>query len=251
MTELIDDRWLSELAQAGHVLVLTGAGMSAESGISTFRDKRQGLWAKYRPEDLATPEAFAANPSHVWDWYQWRREKLRDVQPHAGYFALAEVETLLPDLHIVTQNVDGLHRASGSRQVIELHGNIRRSICSATKRLIDDDWITSHADSPPPSPHAKGAYARPDVVWFGESLPEDALNQAWRLARQADVILSVGTSALVQPAASLPIIGVQAGAVLIEINPEPTPLSAQAHHVLRASAGTALPAIARALAQGR
>jgi len=227
------------------VAVLTGAGMSAESGVATFRDPQDGLWAQYRPEELATPAAFAANPARVWHWYQWRRENVAKVRPHAGYYALVELEARLPEVGIITQNVDGLHRAAGSRSVIELHGNIRRSICSRTRKPIDDSWIEAHPASPPPSPHHPQGLARPDVVWFGETLPTAALEQAWALSGRSDVFLAVGTSALVHPAASLPLAAHRNGAILIEINPEPTPLSGLAHHCIRQAAGVALPAIAR------
>jgi NAD-dependent deacetylase len=193
---------LDELARrvrtASNVLVLTGAGMSAESGVPTFRDAQTGLWSRFRPEDLATPEAFARDPKTVWNWYAWRREMASSVAPHAGHLALAELERRLGGhCTLVTQNVDGLHQRAGSQRVIELHGNILRTICSITRRPIDEAWLEQHCDDqPPPSPHHPRGLARPDVVWFGESLPEGALNDAWRAAEHCDLCLVVGTSSL-------------------------------------------------------
>jgi NAD-dependent deacetylase len=247
VTEVLDEGLLEALTGAERVVVLTGAGMSAESGVPTFRDKQDGLWAQYRPEDLATPEAFEANPSRVWDWYQWRRDKVGSVDPHPGYYALAELQRALPGWVVVTQNVDGLHKAAGSGDVIELHGNICRTICHRTRRGIDAAWLSKNPGSPPASPHSAEGMARPDVVWFGESLPVEALERAWALSSKADVFLSVGTSALVHPAASLPMVALQGGAVLVEINPEPTPLSGKAQHCLRRSAGEVLPRLAARL----
>jgi NAD-dependent deacetylase len=231
------------LAAASGVLVLTGAGMSAESGVPTFRDAQTGLWSRFRPEDLATPESFARDPQTVWRWYAWRRERVHAVVPHAGHAALAELERRLGDrLTLVTQNVDGLHQRAGSSRVIELHGNITRCICSRTRKPIDDAWLAMHRDEEPPrSPHHADAFARPDVVWFGEALPEEALDRAWRAAEECEVCLVVGTSALVQPAASLPLVARAKGAFVVEINPEATPLSAQVDRVVRGTAADILP----------
>jgi NAD-dependent deacetylase len=157
---------LGQLRDSENVLVLTGAGMSAESGILTFRDAQDGLWSKFRPEDLATPQAFSAHPARVWSWYEERREKVRKAEPHAGHLALVELESMLSHLTIVTQNVDALHQRSGSSEVIELHGNIMRSICHLTSRPIDEEWLAKSDDCPPRSPWARNGLARPDVVWF-------------------------------------------------------------------------------------
>jgi NAD-dependent deacetylase len=237
----------SRLKTAKNILVLTGAGMSAESGVPTFRDAQTGLWEKFRPEDLATPEAFRHNPKLVWDWYEDRRNNICKVIPHAGHFALVEIERYCENFLLATQNVDSLHQQAGSRNVIELHGNIMRSICSETGKVIDDDWIKSSPDSPPASPHHTRGLARPGVVWFGESLPADAMNSAMRAAHECDLCFSIGTSTLVQPAASLPFIALDAGATVIEINPAPTSLSAIAQFSLQATAAEALPVIAAAL----
>jgi NAD-dependent deacetylase len=228
------------LGPNSRVVVLSGSGMSAESGIPTFRDAQTGLWSKFRPEELATPEAFARNPTQVWQWYQHRRAGVRAAQPHAGHRALVELERRVARLTIVTQNVDGLHQRSGSGQVLELHGNILRSVCGASGKLIDADWLTCHTEEPPPSPHVPDALARPDVVWFGEALPEAVLARAIGELQNCSLCLAVGTSALVQPAASLPLMAKEAGALLVEVNPDPTPLSRHADVVLRLPASTAL-----------
>lgn len=229
------------IEHAASIAVLTGAGISAESGIPTFRDALTGLWENFRPEELATPEAFAANPQLVWNWYAWRRDKVADAKPNAGHLALAVLEQRCAArgaaFTLITQNVDGLHQVAQSRNVIELHGNIRRVICF-NHRHPAAEWDASQS---PPSCAQCGSPLRPDVVWFGESLPADALAAAMQAARTADVFLSVGTSTLVEPAASLPFIARQAGATVIEINPQSTPLSAQASFSLRGSAARVLP----------
>lgn len=239
---------LSRLGGARHVMVLTGAGMSAESGIPTFRDAQTGIWAQYRAEDLATPEAFEANPARVWQWYEERRSNVRMARPHAGHQALLQLESLVPGLSIVTQNVDGLHQLAGSRDVIELHGNILRSKCHVTGRAISAEWL---ADSPleaPQSPYVSHGHARPDVVWFGEMLPRQQLEKAMETAVRCDACLSVGTTSLVQPAASLPLMALENGALLIEINPVETPLSLHADLCLRGPASTMLPSLVAQLA---
>jgi NAD-dependent deacetylase len=237
----------SSLKTATNVLVLTGAGMSAESGVPTFRDAQTGLWKKYRPEDLATPEAFRHNPQLVWDWYEDRRKKILSVKTHAGHTALVEMEKHFEHFLVATQNVDSLHQLAGSKNVIELHGNIMRSVCSETGKRIDDDWIQSTPGRPPSSPHHPRGLARPGVVWFGEQLPADAMNRATASAYECDLCFSIGTSTLVQPAASLPFIALDSGATVIEINPVPTPLSTEAQFSLQTTAAQALPAIAAVL----
>jgi NAD-dependent deacetylase len=239
---------ISTLSTASKVLLLTGAGMSAESGIPTFRDAQSGLWAKFRPQDLATPEAFRDHPQVVWDWYADRRKKIRAVSPHAGHAALVEMEQYFETCLLVTQNVDRLHQLAGSSEVIELHGNIMLSICSETGKAIDDEWIKSHPGRPPASPHHPQGLTRPAVVWFGEELPAGTIERAITEAYNCDVCFSIGTSTLVQPAASLPFIALEAGAVLIEINPLPTSLSSKAHFSLQASAAKSLTMIAAGLA---
>jgi len=229
------------VGHATSIAVLTGAGISAESGIPTFRDALTGLWEKFRPEELATPEAFEANPRLVWDWYAWRREMVAKAEPNAGHRALVAIESRCRerdvDFTLVTQNVDGLHLAAGSDRVIELHGNIRRVKCFARHHPVES-WAQS--DAVPACPRC-GSLLRPDVVWFGESLPPDALAAAVAAARTCEVFLCVGTSTVVEPAASLPFIALEAGARVIEVNPQPTPLSARASVSLRGTAGEILP----------
>ena len=242
---LLPESVLDRLLNANSVLVLTGAGMSAESGIPTFRDAQTGIWAKFSPEQLATPRAFALDPQRVWSWYEDRRGKVRAAQPHPGHSALVELETVFPALTIVTQNVDGLHQRSGSSHVIELHGNILRSVCHLTSKPIDDAWIAQSNDCPPVSPWAKGGLARPDVIWFGEALPAEAMNAAMEAAIRCDFCFSVGTTSLVQPAASLPLLALEHGACLVEINPQETPLSMHASHCMRGAASEQLSSLLR------
>ena len=230
------DRARSAIAGAKRIAVLTGAGISAESGIPTFRDALTGLWARFRPEELATPEAFLANPKLVWDWYTWRREKVAEVTPNAGHYALAELQQRKP-LTLITQNVDGLHQQAGSRDVIELHGNIRRVKCFEHAHPVES-WEESA--EVPRCPKC-GSLLRPDVVWFGEMLPEGAIAQAMRAAAECDVFLSIGTSSVVEPAASLPVLAKDSGAMVIEVNPQPTPLTALADISIRGTAETVLP----------
>lgn len=206
---------VAALRRARHVAVLTGAGVSAESGIPTFRDAQTGLWARFNPEDLATPEAFARNPRLVWEWYAWRRQAVSAAAPNPGHLALARLEPLVPHFTLITQNVDGLHRRAGSSAPIELHGNIMRVRCAA-EGAVYEQWDEGEV-LPPPCP-ACGAPLRPDVVWFGEQLPADALEQAWDAATSCDLFLSVGTSGLVEPAASLPRLAYARGATLAVIN---------------------------------
>lgn len=248
---LLGPELLERLAAAHSVLVLTGAGMSAESGIPTFREAQRGLWARYRPEELATPEGFAAHPERVWRWYESRREAVRAAQPHAGHRALVELEAAIDDFVIATQNVDGLHQRAGSTQVIELHGNILRSKCHRTHRPIGAEWIEQSPHSPPRSPYVEGGLARPDVVWFGESLPEKAFQSALAAATRCEVCLTIGTTALVQPAASLPFIALESGAAVVEINPEETPLSPHASQSLRCRASEGLVTLVKQLAGRR
>ena len=226
------------LAAAKRVTVLTGAGVSAESGVPTFRDAQSGLWADFKPEDLATPRAFRRNPRLVWEWYAWRRKLVAGVNPNPAHLALAEMESLFPEFHLVTQNVDGLHQRAGSREVIELHGNITRVKC------FDEDTVVStwnETGDVPPKCTRCGGLLRPDVVWFEEALPEGAMERAGAASARCDVFLSIGTSTVVYPAASLPYEALRGGATVVEINPQPTPLSEQAHHAFPLAAGAIVP----------
>jgi NAD-dependent deacetylase len=222
--------------------VLTGSGVSAESGVPTFRDAQTGLWARYDPAELATPEAFERDPKLVWEWYEWRRKLVREVAPNPGHLALAELERRVSRFTLITQNVDGLHQRAGSGGVIELHGNITRTKCSAEEVTVEDYAPES---APPVCPNC-GAPLRPDVVWFGETLPAHALRAASEAASSCDLFFSVGTSGLVQPAASLPFEALRVGATVVEVNPDETPLTRSADYVLRGKAGEVLPALVEA-----
>jgi len=241
------------LRAARRVLVTTGAGMSQDSGIPTFRDAAGGLWARYDPEELATEAAFRRHPARVFGWYAWRRRLVRAAAPHAGYHALVALEGLVPELAIVTQNVDGLHTRAGSRRVLELHGSLERFSCLDARHPFPADRAPEPAadtECEPPRCERCGAPVRPDVVWFGEMLPEQVTAEAWALAASCRAMLVVGTSGLVQPAAQLPLIAREAGATVIEVNPDPTELSDAAHIVCRGRAGAVLPALVAALTQG-
>ena len=209
----------------------------------TFREAQTGLWARYDPLELATPEAFVRDPELVWRWYQWRRELVANATPNAGHQALAELESLVPRLTLVTQNVDGMHQRAGSPDVIEFHGNIFTNRCFADGRIVaveGDDGVPTCPDC--------GAHVRPGVVWCGEAIPEDALHAAFAAARDCNVFLSVGTSALVYPAAGLGDVAREAGAVTIEVNPSPTGQSDACTASLRGNAGDVLPKLVELLA---
>lgn len=233
------------LAQARSVAVLTGAGISAESGVPTFRGPG-GLWEGHRGESLATPEAFERDPVLVWRFYDWRRTELAHCEPNDGHRALVAIETRVPVFTLATQNVDGLHQRAGSKNVLELHGNIWRIRCDREC----SDQLDMRAPLPPPlpprCPRCLGPL-RPGVVWFGESLPWDLFEQAELAARGCDVFLVVGTSGVVEPAASLARVASHLGAFVAEINPEATPLSAFANVTLRDGAGASLRAVVHAL----
>ena len=239
-TPSIPGELIARLQAARRVAVLTGAGISAESGVPTFREAQTGLWARYNPEELATPEAFRRNPRLVWEWYAWRQERVRQAEPNPGHDALVEMERHFAEFTLITQNVDGLHRRAGSHQVLELHGNLFRAKCCDEDRLVEG-WPEG-GDLPPRCPHC-GGLLRPDVIWFGEMLPAGALRAAEQAAARAEVFFSIGTSALVYPAADLPLIALRAGATVVEINPQPTPLSPQVTFSLNGAAGVALPAL--------
>jgi NAD-dependent deacetylase len=233
---------VTHLRAARRIVVLTGAGVSAESGVPTFREAQTGLWARYRPEDLATPDAFLRNPKLVWDWCAWRKKLVMEVQPNPGHYSLVEIENHVTAFTLVTQNVDGLHQRAGSRNVLELHGNILRTKCFDEGTLVEG--IDESGTTPPRCPRC-GGLLRPDVVWFGELLPSDALHQAMQAAQTCDTFFSVGTSALVQPAAALPWLALAHGAVVVEVNPQVTPLTDQATYALRGPSGEVFPELVR------
>jgi NAD-dependent deacetylase len=202
------------LRSARHVAVLTGAGISAESGVPTFRDAMSGLWGRFRPEDLATPEAFRRNPDLVWRWYRDRRLRLRDIEPNPGHRALVELERRVPRFTLMTQNVDRLHARAGNRDVVELHGNIATVSCFDRRHPAGEFADTDAV----PSCRICGSPLRPDVVWFGETLPQESLERARQATRSCDLFLSVGTSNLVEPAASLPWLAATSGATVLVVN---------------------------------
>jgi NAD-dependent protein deacetylases, SIR2 family len=235
---------ISLLGGASKLVALTGAGASQESGLRTFRDAQTGLWAQYKPEELASPEAFGRDPKLIWDWYAWRREAVKGVRPNAGHYALVEMEKRSPQFTLITQNVDGLHRMAGSQNVFELHGNIQRVRCAdcyTFAEIWDDD-----SESVPRCREC-GGLLRPDVVWFGEALPRDQLEGAVDAARSCDVFFSIGTSGVVQPAASLAFAAHNRGAVVVEVNAEPTPLTSKADYALHGKSGEILPELVNAV----
>ena len=237
---------VTRLRSAQRVVALTGAGMSAESGIPTFRDPQTGLWAKYDPAQLATVGAFERDPKLVWEWYEWRRALRRETQPNPGHYAIAAMARVFPQFVVITQNIDGLHRLAGSPAVIELHGNLQRNKCSREGVVIERAQAHSAPGGLLACPHC-GAYLRTAVVWFGEALPREALERALEQATCCDAFFSIGTSGLVEPAATLPRIAKRAGALVVEINPEETPLTALADVALRGKAGEILPELVKHL----
>jgi NAD-dependent deacetylase len=234
--------------RARSIVVLTGAGISAESGISTFRGGMDALWKDLDPQTLATPEAFASDPEKVTRWYDWRRLKCRDAIPNAGHIALAELEQKLAKragrFTLLTQNVDRLHQRAGSMNVVELHGTIMAWRCSATDKPVEMPEGPLQV-FPLPSPHYAGAFVRPCVVWFGEMLPAEALRAAEERVSSCDLFMSIGTSSLVYPAASYYQHAAVRGAATIEINPQATPASSFMDVSLRARAATTLSALVR------
>ncbi|MBX3365225.1 MAG: NAD-dependent deacylase [Phycisphaeraceae bacterium] len=249
-SELI--RVAERLRGGRRVVALTGAGVSAESKIPTFRDAMSGLWASFDPQRLATPEAFEADPATVSKWYDFRREKCAQALPNPGHLALARLEGLLETrggrLDILTQNVDGLHQRAGSKRITELHGSIMRWRCTRTNARADDLPMPLPS-YPMPSP--SGGWYRPDVVWFGEMLPEAALAAAWEALEGCEVFLSIGTSAVVYPAAGFADEARSRGALIVEVNPEQTPLTSRADVVLRGLSGVVLPQLVDAIMDAR
>lgn len=227
-------QWLKE---ARSVAVLTGAGVSAESGVPTFRGNG-GLWKQHRAESLATPGAFARDPKLVWEWYDWRRSVLAEARPNPGHVALVELEERVPKFTLITQNVDGLHELAGSRNVLRLHGSIWTLRCTGCAREHDDR--TPRLAEIPPRCEC-GAMLRPGVVWFGEALPADVWEQAEAAARSADLFLVIGTSAVVYPAAGLASIAKSSGARVVEINVAETALSDGIDEFLLGPSGQLLP----------
>jgi NAD-dependent protein deacetylase/lipoamidase len=239
MTDM--DQAAAMLAAAERIVVFTGAGMSAESGIPTFRDALTGLWARFDARQLATPEAFRADPGLVWGWYEERRAAVQRVEPNAGHRAVAAIERCV----VVTQNVDDLHERAGSRSPVHLHGSLFEPRCSACGLLAADlpDHSGEDGRRTPPACAGCGAPVRPGVVWFGEALPTRAFEQAVEAAANADLLLTVGTSGVVYPAAEIPQVTARLGGRVIQINPQPTPLDEVADINLTGPAAEILPAL--------
>lgn len=227
------------IVKSGYVVVLTGSGISAESGIPTFRGKH-GLWKRYRPEQLATPEGFAVNPKLVWEWYNWRINLVLNAEPNAGHIALSELEKMNIVKSIITQNVDDLHERAGSRNIIKLHGNILEARCIRCdyKMKIQKPF----RDLPPKCPVCKNLL-RPNVVWFNEPIPMDVLNRAYEEIERSDCLLVIGTSGVVMPAGAFPSIVKRNGGKVIEVNVDETHISWIADITLRGEAGKILPVI--------
>ena len=234
----ISARLKSKLHTAESVAVFTGAGISAESGVPTFRGD-EGIWKKFKPEELANFDSFMRNPELVWEWYKQRKTIIASVQPNAGHTALAKMEQRFRKFAVITQNIDNLHRRAGSKTVYELHGNIERNYCTGCGKLFDDARIMA-GPAVPRCPSC-GGLIRPDVVWFGELLPADEWNMSVKAAGRAEVFFSVGTSAVVYPAASLLSIAKDAGAYVVEINLERTDLSHTADEMILGRSGDILP----------
>lgn len=239
------------LANPSCVAVFTGAGVSKESGIPTFREPEVGVWSRYDPMELATPEAYLRNPPFVWRWYEHRFGTTQKAQPNPGHLAIAELERVVPEVTVITQNIDGLHQRAGSTDVIELHGSMSRfkCICGRHTGFRFEDFADQE-ERPPRCPRC-GDYLRPDVVWFGEALPAVACERAERLSTECDVMLVVGTSGVVYPAAAIPLIAKETGALVIDVNPEHDALAEQADIFLRGSGGTILPLLLESVKEQR
>jgi NAD-dependent deacetylase len=239
----IPNQLIEKFCQGNSIVALTGAGISAESGIPTFREPQTRLWVKYNPEDLASPKGFHSNPKLVWDWYLWRRNLILDSKSNAGHIALAKIEDLLTEENrkwtLITQNVDGYHQLAGSRNIIELHGNIFGEKCSICGIQSDSSFHSGFTQVIPRCKHCHGLL-RPDVVWFGESLPQNAIQEAYNVTKNCDLFFCIGTSAAVEPAASLPILAKQNKSVVAEININRTSLTSIADFVLLGSSSQVL-----------
>lgn len=235
------------LARAHKVVVFTGAGVSRESGIATFRDPEEGIWRRYDAMEMATLEGYLRDPAFVWAWYEHRFGKVAAAEPNLGHRAIAELEQLLPDVTVVTQNIDGLHQRAGSSDVIELHGSMHRFACLNRKHggfSLED--LSDQEERPPRCPECREVI-RPDVVWFGEALPEDELRRAQQLSGACEAMLVVGTSGVVFPAAALPLQALHAGAVVIDVNPQPGAITSQATIYLKGRGGDLLPRLVEEL----
>lgn len=238
----ISGELLDLIRNSQRITVLTGSGVSAESGIPTFRDALTGLWANYSPEELATPEAYFRNPQLVWRWYAWRRELIAKSNPNPAHLVLARMQPRVEHFTLLTQNVDGLHQRAGSTDVVEYHGNIMRTRCSRSGCMTD---VPDCAGEPPACPECS-AMLRPDVVWFGESIPNHAQFRAVTSSEDCQLFIAIGTSGMVYPAASLAELAKSRGARFLEINLDRTPLSSLADFRLQGPAGKVLPELEQA-----
>ncbi len=243
------DTLVQRLAQARRVLVFTGAGISAESGIPTFRDAQNGLWEKFKPEELASVDAFLRNPDLVQRWYAMRRDIVTKAKPNPGHLALVTLEDMVDEFMLVTQNVDNLHNEAGSQNVVELHGNLTRNYCMECNDPVDD--IPAIEVGKPLGCTTCDGFIRPDVVWFGEMLPEKALDDAFNMAMRADVVLSVGTSAVVYPAANIPLVARDSGAYVAEINISESDIAHILNETVLGPSGTVLPSLVAAVQERR
>jgi NAD-dependent deacetylase len=217
------------------ITILTGAGVSAESGIPTFRGE-DGLWKQYRAEELATPKAFKENPALVWEWYNWRREIIGKAKPNTTHYAIAKLEEISDDFLLITQNIDGLHKLAGSKNIVEIHGNIWETRCTKCEKIKEDRRIPI-----PILPYCEcGGLLRPNVVWFGESIPSSHIEKALSYLKKTNLFISIGTSSLVQPSASFMLIAKEHSAICAEINLEETPNSHLADIKIYGKAGKIL-----------
>ncbi|MEO3780160.1 NAD-dependent deacylase [Micromonospora sp. B11E3] len=251
MGDLVPSEAATLLRQARRVVIFTGAGISAESGVPTFRDALTGLWERFDAQALATPEAFQDDPALVWGWYEWRRGLAQRVRPNAGHEAVAAIEARIPGSVVVTQNVDDLHERAGSPAPLHLHGSLFTPRCSACAHPapLPDGPADEPADGrrmTPPGCARCSAPVRPGVVWFGEALPEAVFESAVEAASSCDLLLTVGTSGLVYPAAEIPRVAARFGAAVIQVNPQETPLDPVADVNLRGPAARVLPALVEA-----
>lgn len=237
-----DQSFLKQINESKRLVFFTGAGISAESGIPTFRGK-DGIWNKLKPEELANFDAFMLNPDMVWEWYNHRRKIIHDAMPNPGHLAIAEMQNLFEEVTVVTQNIDNLHRRAGSKKVFELHGNIERNYCINCKTFYNEQPDFTNG-----VPKCKcGGLIRPDVVWFGEYLPEDQFTGSEKAADASDIFFVVGTSAVVYPAAGLIYTAKQAGAFIVEVNIAETEISAICNASYFGESGKVLPALVEVL----
>lgn len=238
--------FIERLVAAGHVVVLSGAGASAESGIPTFRDP-EGLWAEFDPTELASMSGFLSDPVRVQSWYSARSRNVLRVEPHAGHHALVDLERLVPKFTLITQNVDGLHARAGNRNVLEIHGSLLKNRCVSCGD--ESPPLDVSPDAPEPARCECGGLIRPSVVWYGELLDPEVMREATAAAEDCDVFLSVGTGAEVHPAASLPLVAADAGAYVVEVNPRKTMISDRVDEAIRGPAGAVLPALLERLSE--